>query len=51
MNIKKCIYCHRNIKVSKNLIAFYEEKTTYLWHFCSWWHVVRWHIRRKLKGH
>jgi len=44
--MRKCIYCHRNIKEGSRLIVLFDEEIKYLYYFCSWWHVIKWHVRR-----
>ncbi|GAH87315.1 unnamed protein product [marine sediment metagenome] len=49
--MRKCIYCHRGIRDSDKLIALYNvDKTGYIYFFCSWWHVVKWHLLKWIKG-
>lgn len=47
--VRKCIYCKTGIPEGKKLIAVYDDKTEYIFYFCSWWHVIKWQILRSFK--
>jgi len=47
--VHKCFCCHKKILPGKRLIAVYDEKTGYLYYFCSWWHVIKGYVLKWLK--
>ncbi|GAJ02279.1 unnamed protein product [marine sediment metagenome] len=46
--MRKCISCHKGIPEGHKLIALYDDKTQYIFYFCSWWHVIKWHLKKKM---